>query len=59
VETSSKWVKVSEIANEYGLTKTTVYNLVRDGKIEASYITKRQLRINRDSMQAHVKANAA
>lgn len=55
----SRWVSVSRIAEEYGLSTRTVYRLIDDGKIEASYITPRALRVNRESMEALIERNAA
>lgn len=54
-----RWVSVSRIAEEYGLSNRTVYRLIDDGKIEASYITPRALRVNRESMESLVERNAA
>ncbi|MDK8490438.1 helix-turn-helix domain-containing protein [Enterococcus faecalis] len=55
----SRWVSVSGIAEEYGLSTRTVYRLIDDGKIEASYVTPRALRVNRESMEALIERNAA
>lgn len=55
----SRWVSVSGIAEEYGLSNRTVYRLIDDGKIEASYVTPRALRVNRESMEALIERNAA
>ena len=55
----SRWISVSRIAEEYGLSTRTVYRLIDDGKIEASYITPRALRVNRESMEALIERNAA
>ncbi|WP_083309515.1 MULTISPECIES: AlpA family transcriptional regulator [unclassified Corynebacterium] len=54
-----RWISVSRIAEEYGLSTRTVYRLIDDGKIEASYITPRALRVNRESMEALIERNAA
>lgn len=57
--TARRWVSVSEIAEEHGLSKRTVYRLIEGGKLEASYITPRALRVNRASMEALLERNAA
>lgn len=54
-----RWISVSRIAEEYSLSNRTVYRLIDDGKIEASYITPRALRVNRESMEALIERNAA
>lgn len=58
-QAKSRWVSVSRIAEEYGLSNRTVYRLIDGGKIEATYITPRALRVNRASMEALIKRNAA
>ena len=54
-----RWVSVSRIAEEFGLSNRTVYRLIDDGKLEASYMTPRALRVNRESMESLVERNAA
>lgn len=52
-----RYMTVSGVAEQYSLSRKTVYRLIDAGKLEATYLTPRALRVSVASIEALVAKN--
>lgn len=55
---TQEWFTTAEAATYAGVSVKTIRRLIAAGKIEASRVTPRSLRISRESLNAHLDANS-
>lgn len=55
----TKWLTVTNVADNLNLNRKTVYALIDQGELKASYITPRALRVSAESVEALLAKNAA
>jgi excisionase family DNA binding protein len=51
-QTAANWLTITQAAEEFGIHKNTIRNLIRRGELPASRIGERIIRIQRADLQA-------
>jgi excisionase family DNA binding protein len=51
METTRKWLKVPEVAEELGIPRSRAYELIQHGELPAVRIGERSIRVNRRELE--------
>ena len=54
---TKNWLTIAEIANEYSISRQTIWRLVKDGFVASEKIGRRLYRVNRSDWLAYLERN--